>query len=159
MRTAPVESDMHLVVGIDGSEASNQALQHAADIVDQAGGEVTALAVVDPQVYEQRDGRGPITDREDALDRIVLETVEDAEQRSERYLEEAMAAVEADVTTALLYGSPVEAIVDYVSDRGDIDGIVVGHKRVDSEYERVLGSVAKGLIDRSPVPVTVVRDQ
>lgn len=150
---------MHLVVGIDGSEASKQALRHAAEIVEQAGGTVTALAVVDPQVYEQRDGSGPITDREDALDRIVQETVEDAEERSERYLEEVTTAVETDVETALLYGSPVEAIVDYVSDRGNIDGIVVGHKRVDSKYERVLGSVAKGLIDRSPVPVTVVRSQ
>lgn len=152
-----IATDMHLVVGIDGSESSEQALQHAARLVDASGGHVTAISVVDPQVYEQRTGGEPITNREEALDRIVQESIEDAEQRSETLLADAADQVEIDISTELLYGSPIDAISDYVAAHGDIDGIVVGHKRVTDRYERVIGSVAKGLIDRAPVPVTVVR--
>lgn len=148
---------MYLIVGIDGSEASDRALEHALEIATATDGRVTAVHAVDPQVYEQREGSGPITNRSDAEQRIVLETIEEAEARGEELLGEAVADVEPDVDTELLYGDPVQAISEYVEESGDVDGIVVGHRRLAEEYERLLGSVAKGLVERAPVPVTVVR--
>lgn len=149
---------MHLIVGIDGSEASDRALEHALEIATATDGRVTAVHAVDPQVYEQREGGGPITDRSDAEQRIVLETIEEAEARGEELLEVAVAAADPEmVDTELLYGDPVQAISEYVEGAADVDGIVVGHRRLAEEYERLLGSVAKGLVERAPAPVTVVR--
>lgn len=148
---------MHFVVCVDGSEQSDLALDHAVHLADATDGELTVVHAVDPQVYEQR-GAGPIRDRPDADQHFVVEAVEDAEARGEEILAEAVASVgDVPAEDVLLYGNPVEAVVDYVAKHvGEVDGVVVGHREVSERLERVLGSVAKGLIERSPVPVTVV---
>lgn len=148
---------MNLIVGIDGSQASNRALEYAAEIATATGGSVTAVHAVDPQVYEQREGGKSITDRPEAEKRLVLETIEAAEGRGEELLEAATASIDPEIETELLYGNPVKAISEYVDQRAAVDGIVVGHRQLSAEHERLLGSVAKGLVERAPVPVTVVR--
>lgn len=149
---------MHLVVCVDGSQGSDRALEHAIELAEATDGRLTVVHAVDPQVYESRAG-GPITDRSDADEHFVVEAVEDAEERGQEILDEAVDLVhEVPAESELLYGDPVEAIPEYAETREDVDGIVVGHRAVGDRYERVLGSVAKGLVERAPVPVTVVRD-
>lgn len=149
---------MNLIVAVDGSEPSDRALDHAVELAAATGGSITVVHAVDPQVYEQRSDQ-PITDPNAADQQYILEAVEDAEKRGERLLEEATARVgiEVELESERLYGDPVEAIAEFAAQRDDVDGIVVGHRRLADHYERVLGSVAKGLVERAPVPVTVVR--
>lgn len=149
---------MNLIVAVDGSEPSDRALEYAIELTDATGGTVTAVHAVDPQVYEQRASQ-PITDPEAVDQQFILEAVDDAEERGERLLEQTAESVgeEHDLDTELLYGDPVESIAEYAANRDDVDGIVVGHRQLADSYERVLGSVAKGLVERGPVPVTVVR--
>lgn len=146
---------MHLVVAYDGSEPSEQALAYACTVAERTDGRVTAVYAVDPQVYDQREGGQAITDRDEASKRMVLETIEKAEGRGEETLEEARAKAPIDIDTELRYGDPKEAIPSYLDE--DVEALVVGHRALGDKYERVLGSVAKGLLERSPVPVTVVR--
>lgn len=149
---------MHLVVCVDGSQGSDLALDHAVALADATDGRLTFVHAVDPQVYES-PGAGPIADRPDAAENLVVEAVADAEDRGEEILEAAAERVgEIETATELVYGDPVDAIATYVEERGDVDEIVVGHRAVGERYERVLGSVAKGLVERAPVPVTVVRE-
>ena len=61
-----------------------------------------------------------------------------------------------ELATELLYGDPVEQLSDFASTEG-LDAIFVGHRGHSEHAERFLGSVAKGLVERSDVPVTVVR--
>jgi nucleotide-binding universal stress UspA family protein len=70
----------------------------------------------------------------------------------------AVDAVDEDlrVETELLAGRPARAIAQHASERG-IDAIFVGHRGLSEERERVVGSVAKSVVDRADVPVTVVR--
>ncbi|WP_248518298.1 universal stress protein [Salinarchaeum laminariae] len=148
---------MQFVVCVDGSEQSDRALAHAADLVTATGGSLTVVHAVDPGVY-QRPGEGPISSRSEGEQSLVIEAIEDAEDRGETVLSEAREAVSVTVEEALLYGDPVEAIAEFVADRENVDGVVVGHRTVSDRHRQMLGSVARGLIERSPVPVTVVRE-
>lgn len=151
---------MKFVVAVDGSEQSDRALAFAIDLVDSENGSASLRVVhaVDPQVFNE-GGVEPVDGFSDIERRLVIESVEDAERRGLDILEDAAAdAAQKDVAveTELLYGDPVAQIPQYV-DAEDLDCIVVGHRGLDAHYERVLGSVAKGILERASVPVTVVR--
>ncbi len=148
---------MHFLVATDGSPESDQALGHAIDVSDAAGADLTVLHVVTPRVYSE--GVEPIRSLSDADRRLILENVENAEERGESILEDATAVASEsglDVETELLYGEPVESIVDY-ADPDVHDGLFVGHRGLSERAESLLGSVANGLVRHAPIPVTVVR--
>jgi len=148
---------MHFVVCVDGSDQSDRALAHAERLASATNGSLTAVHAVDPEVYQQA-GNGPIGDRSSGEQTLVIEAVEDAETRGEEILEDAREAVSIELEDVLLYGDPVEAIPEYVEERGDVDGVIVGHRTVSDRHRQVLGSVAQGLVELSPRPVTVVRE-
>jgi nucleotide-binding universal stress UspA family protein len=130
-------------------------LDHAATLAGAADAELVLVHAVNPSVYEVMDG--PVRDGSSAEERLLLESTEDAEERGQELLERAAAQVEGvQAETELLYGSPATAIADYAESVA-ADGVFVGHRDLSEEQERVLGSVAKRLVDNSPVPVTVVR--
>ncbi|ESS07681.1 MAG: universal stress protein UspA related nucleotide-binding protein [uncultured archaeon A07HB70] len=141
---------MRLLVAVDGSEQSDNALAHAERLAEATDGSLTPVHAVDPGVHEVADV-DPI-----AGDRLVVEDEGEAEDRARRILEEAAASVESvPVTVELLHGDPREVVPDFAASEG-YDGIVVGHRGLSERGERVLGSVAKSLVEHSPVPVTVV---
>jgi len=146
---------MRFVVAVDGTPGSERVLQHAASLAEAAAAELVLVHAVNPSVYEVMDG--PVRDGSNAEERLLLESTEDAEERGEQLLERAAERVEGVHTeTELLYGSPASAIAEYAEEVG-ADGVFVGHRDLSEEQERVLGSVAKRLVDNSPAPVTVVR--
>jgi len=109
-------------------------------------------------VYD-RGRREPPFSRSGFEDRLIVESVGDAEARCERLLDDALERASdagLEVDTEPLYGDPVETIPDYATTKG-YDGIFVGHRDLSDGHERVLGSVAKGVVERSSFPVTVVR--
>jgi nucleotide-binding universal stress UspA family protein len=148
---------MKFVVAVDGTEGSRRALERAIAWGAPADADVTVVYAVDPAVQSE-GGEEPVADIADAGDRLVVEDEGDAERRGERALEEA-ATVAADhgveVATELLYGPPAAAVAEYANEAG-VDGVFVGHRALSERQEEVLGSVAKGLIERTDVPVTVV---
>ncbi|QLH76005.1 universal stress protein [Halosimplex rubrum] len=149
---------MRFAVAIDGSSESDRALDHAVEVVTAAGAALTAVHSVDPDVYDT-GGTEPPTDRAEYDDRLVVESVDDAERRGERLLDDAVErAADAgfDIDAELLYGDPVRTIPDFATTEG-YDGVFVGHRGLSEAHERVLGSVAKGIVERSSLPVTVVR--
>jgi nucleotide-binding universal stress UspA family protein len=149
---------MKFAVAVDGSTESDRALDHAVELALAAGADLTAVHAVDPDVYDRGGTEAP-TDSAGYEDRLVVESVEDAERRGERLLDEAVdRAADAGLTVGrdLLYGDPVEAVPEFAATEG-YDGVFVGHRGLSDEHERVLGSVAKGIVERSSLPVTVVR--
>lgn len=148
---------MHYLVAVDGSEESLEALERAIAVAEPTGGSITVVHAVNPDVYEV-GGMEPITGPGDADDRLLLESVESAEERGSEVLEEAMATAAdhgIDVDADLLYGPPAERIVEYADDHG-VDGIYIGHRGMSDRLEGLLGSVAKTVVERATVPVTVV---
>lgn len=155
---AGVPPGMRLLVAADGSEASENALAYATDIGDGMHGSITVVHVVDPAVYEER-GAEPIATAADADERLIVESVADAEERGLAILDDAAefaAELGHDVETELLYGDPVEAITDY-AEREGYDTIYVGHRGRSERADLMLGSIAKAVVARATMPVTVVR--
>lgn len=149
---------MNLLVAVDGSREANEALAYATDIAGAVGGSITIVHAIDPDVYET-GGMEPITTLSDADQRLVLESVADAEDRGMAVIEDAETFAEElgyDVNSELLYGDPVSEITDY-AEQTNVDAIIVGHRGYSERTERLLGSVAKNIVERATVPVTVVR--
>ncbi|MFB6133317.1 MAG: universal stress protein [Halanaeroarchaeum sp.] len=149
---------MHAVVAVDGSAESYDALERALDETESRGGSVTVVHAVNPDVYEL-GGMEPISGIEDADERLLVESLEDAEQRGQSVLEEATsraAEYEVDVDAIMLYGPPADRVVEF-ADEHDVDAIYVGHRGMSERLEGLLGSVAKRVVERATVPVTVVR--
>lgn len=150
-------SGMKFLIATDGSTASDRALEYAASLVDLDRDAVTLVHVVDPEVYAETASE-PAADVTEAQDKIVA-SVRDAEDRGERILDDAVEdarAIGMDVDAELLYGNPATEVASYAADV-DADGVFVGTTGKSERAERVLGSVAKNLVERADCPVTVVR--
>ncbi len=148
---------MRFLVASDGSNASQRAVQFALDLAIGSGASMTVVYSVEPAVHSQ-GGTESVQDLPDAEDRLIQEDLEDTEARGERVLAGAARNVRdrgIEVETELLYGDPGDTIPSYAAE-GEFDLLVVGHRGLSERAERVLGSVAKDLIEDSPVPVTVV---
>lgn len=149
---------MKFLVAVDGSDEAATALTHAAKLASADAGSITVVHAVDPAVYDE-GGSEPISTLTAAQQRLIIESIEDAEQRGLELVEAAVDRAEEfglDVEGELVYGDPVRAISDYAEAEG-FAGIFVGHRGRSARTESFLGSVAKGLVERASVPVTVVR--
>ena len=138
----------HVLVPLDGSPLSDEALSHALETFDCR---VTVLNVVTPVDASMSEG-GVIEAGEDR--------VEAARERAEALVGRARDRAAADrvVDTAVRTGEPAETILEFV-DAGDVDHVVMGgHGGERSELaRRLLGTVATAVVGEAPVTVTVVR--
>lgn len=137
----------HLLVPVDGSPQSVEALQFASSEWDDA--EVTLLHVIDPVATNPRPS---------ALPGGSEEWYEEMCEAAEQLLEKARAAFdeETDVRTRIEVGRPAESIVA-VADEDEIDHVVLGSHGREGISRILLGSTAEYVVRRSPVPVTIVR--
>lgn len=139
----------HVLVPMDGSPLSGDALEHALETFDC---QVTVLNVVTPL-----DGG--------MSESGVIETDEDrlaaARERAERAVADARERAEAagqTVDTAVATGEPAETILAFVEDH-DVDHVVMGgHGGEQGRVaRRLLGTTATAVVGEAPVSVTVVR--
>ena len=135
---------MHIVVAVDQSEESENALATAIDAIESTEGTVTAVHAVesDPSAAETGDSAGERMNRGE-------EVLREAEEKN------------SSIETELLDGDPVKVIAEY-AEVNDADVIYVGHRGLTSEEEELsegdrgaLGSVARGLVQRTRVPVSI----
>lgn len=148
---------MKFLVAVDGSQEAADALAYATEIADAMDGSITAVHAVDPDVYDT--GGSEPSSRSDTDRRLIVRSVEEAEERGLRILDEAARRAEElgrDIETELLYGEPVKTITTYADD-ADFDAIFVGHRGRSERTDLMLGSVAKTIVERATVPVTVTR--
>jgi Universal stress protein UspA and related nucleotide-binding proteins len=135
------------VVATDGSTVSDEAVTHAAEhaaamdvtleIVHVIAPETTFVdgELVRPSETELLDEGNEVLDRARAL---------------------ATDTADVTVETELLTGRPADAIAEHATDTG-AEAIYVGHRGLSKKREQVVGSVAKSVLDRATLPVTVVR--
>jgi nucleotide-binding universal stress UspA family protein len=139
----------HVLVGYDGTDRADAALDHALDEYPDAS--FTVLTVIDPT--DVSFSRGPVLpDRPE-------EWFEDEKAAAEETLEaarERAADRGVDVETDHVVGRPASAICEY-ADEHDVDHVVVGSHGRTGVARVLLGSVAEAVMRRSPSPVTVVR--
>lgn len=138
----------HVLIPLDESEQSEQALVHAIETASDA--RVTLLTVINPST-----GFSPGTGAPGAGEVWY----ESQKERATERLAEASEAVEARgmaVETVVETGRPQAVIVNY-AEMHDIDQIIMGSHGRRGVSRLLLGSVAEKVVRCSPVPVTVVR--
>ncbi|MFP4632652.1 MAG: universal stress protein [Halobacteriales archaeon] len=149
---------MRYLVALDGSPESDEALESCVEIASALDAYVEALYVVQPELHDL-GGDEPIGTALDAAEKLVLESVVDAEQRGLDVLDEAEERLKqagVDGGSTLLYGDPATEIARHAEHEG-FDGVYVGHQGMSRRMESYIGSVAGDVVRRASVPVTVVR--
>jgi nucleotide-binding universal stress UspA family protein len=146
----------HALVPLDGSALAECSLHHLkAMMKDGHVGEATLFNVVKVEIPWVK-----IDDQFEHLDVTLLR--EKAFQASQRYL----AAVEARLasegirvkTASREAVSPDSAILDYTGERG-MSVIIMATHGYTGMKKMLLGSVAFGVLNQSPVPVLLIRPE
>lgn len=134
-----------ILVPTDGSEASLDAVDEAAELADEQGARIHVLYVLDLTMLADADSVTVV----DAMEASGEEAIEQARTRAR---ETGVEAVEASVQR----GTPYRAILEY-ADENDIDLVVMGTHGRTGLNRLLLGSVTEKLVRLSPVPVLTVR--
>jgi nucleotide-binding universal stress UspA family protein len=137
-----------VLVPFDGSALSEEALEFACERFPEA--DVTALFVVDTSVTHQP---------ETFVGAKLGEVYEQREAEGEEILdgaEELAEELDTSISTAIERGRPSKVVLDYV-EAHDIDHVVIGSHSQDLIERFFVGSVAERVVDRIPVPVTIIR--
>ncbi|WP_324664965.1 universal stress protein [Haloarcula sediminis] len=139
----------HVLVPLDGSPLSDDALEHALETFDCR---VTVLNVVAPLDTSMSEG-GVLAPGKDRR----VEAKARADRLVARARDQATAA-DRTVETAVETGDPADAILGFV-DGHDVDHVVMGGHGGgrSSVARRLLGTVATAVVGEASVTVTVVR--
>jgi len=136
-----------IVVPIDLSSCSLDALEYAAQFVKQIGASITMLHVMEPVAY--------------GLDFSLSHANEWKRQR--KYLEERLTVLSACLTSfgvktdhVLMPGLPADSITSYVTAH-ECDLMVMGTHGRRGISRILLGSIADAMLRHAPCPVLTVR--
>lgn len=143
---------MGYLVATDGSTVSDSAVIHAAHEAAVWGRSLTIVHVLTPEP-KLVDGELVLPASETAIEtgQTLL-----AEAESLAFDTAAEHNVDIDISTELLAGWPADTITDYARTH-PFDGIFVGHRGLSDASSSVLGSVAKSVLDKATVPVTIIK--
>ncbi|QCC46977.1 universal stress protein [Halobellus limi] len=135
-----------ILVAMDDSEMAAEALRHALDAHGDA--EITVLAVVGEP--SQLMGRATAIATADDPRRKAEEIAAPVLDRARKIADEHG----REITTSVGYGAPAREIVNRAE---EFDAVVIGSHGGTLRDRLIVGDVAKTVVNRSPVPVTVVR--
>ena len=141
---------MSHLVATDGSAEGDDAVRYAARQAAAFDEPLEIAHVLTPDA-EVVDGTIILPGEDEAV-----EAGEGVLERATALAREAAGGDDLAVVTELLTGRPADAITGYATDAG-ADAVYVGHRGLSEERERVVGSVAKSVVDKATVPVTVIR--
>ncbi len=139
-----------IVVGYDGSQSAQAALDFSVSLAKAEGGSVVVAHVLEwspysfltPQELEERHKR-----RGEELER--------AETAVLKPIVDKLSGSGVTVSTALKYGHITDTLCKIAKDEG-ADQIVIGRTGHSGLATRIFGSVAGSLAQAAPVPVTIV---
>lgn len=146
-----------VVIGFDGSPNAQRAIDFVSRLTPQKGGEVTVFRAVD-QMHVPSHSLAPSGARATVaaeVQRINAEHLARVKKENAR----AAATLERAgwrVRTATSPGAPLHDLLGVV-DSVAADLLVVGARGASGVQRLLLGSVAEGAVNRSRVPVLVVR--
>lgn len=138
-----------VVTGIDGSEGSVRAAQHAAAIARHWGASLKLVTVV--RTPEGWWGIGGAPPSPEALSSALVES----QQQILKEIEESLDLEGVDYETVEELGDPVSRIIA-VCDNKDADLLVIGRRGAGLAERVILGSTADRLTHLAECPVLVV---
>jgi universal stress protein A len=143
-----------ILVPLDFSPPSDQALQYAAALAEEFAASVVLLHVV-----EERLVTGPLPAEVylGELPKVREDLVKEAQTRLMKCLE-TLNAQGITATGEVLVGGPSQVILDQAVNKG-VDLIVMGTHGRTGLTHLLIGSVAERVIRHAPCPVFVVRER
>ena len=138
------------VVGFDGSEAAQRALDFAIKKAAAQGGEIVIAHVLEWSPYSF------LTPTE--LEERHKRRKEELERAEEAIIAPAVKSVEGkgvNIQTALRYGHIAETLCD-IAKKENAAQIVIGRNGHSTFGSRIFGSVAGNLVQTAPIPCTIV---
>ena len=166
VRTAPcsvlvvrraVRTVMNIVIGVDGSEQSAGAVRLASRLEPPADARILLLTAL-RQISEPLNALLPAEIRKTAASRVASinkSRVAEARANLQRLAEEPRAAGWR-VDIAIKNAAPLPSLLAAVT-QTDADLLIVGATGASGLRRLLFGSAAQGALDRSPVPVLIVR--
>jgi nucleotide-binding universal stress UspA family protein len=139
-----------IVVGVDGSGHSHEALAWAAKEAAIRDAPLTVLTV-HPAVVGYAGG--PTTYPGDEAD--TAKARDSAQAETDKVLNELGAGKPASVTVHAVHGLPAQELVE-ASESADL--IVLGHRGAGGFARLLLGSVTSQVAEHAHCPVTIVRN-
>ncbi|MGH2348149.1 MAG: universal stress protein [bacterium] len=147
----------HIVLGVDGSEASEKAVGMAAELASKLGSEVTVVhAVADPMMIMP-----PVAPTEAMMTPPLLaeEALEDLEKAGREILartSERLKNAGVACSTRLERGYAGNQVVQIARSSG-ADLIILGSRGHGKLEELLLGSVSDAVVREAPCSVLIVR--
>lgn len=132
-----------ILVGYDGSDASNRALDHACELAKLYGCPLTVLTAAADRLFDDNGVLIPALDDEVGR-RTAAQGVQRACRQGVSKVHARTSLEAADDALTLAAGE-------------GFDLVVVGHRGHGGLKELLLGSTAKSVLDRAPCSVLVVR--
>ncbi|WP_330357930.1 universal stress protein [Streptomyces chartreusis] len=144
------EAAGRVVVGVDGSDSSKQALRWAVRQAELTGAEVEAVTAWDiPPFHGSLAWLPPSSSDEGALEARARQELEDA-------VEEVLGSrPPVVVRTVVRYGTPASVLLDAAR---EASLLVVGSRGLGGFAGLLLGSVAQHCVQHAACPVVVFRE-
>jgi nucleotide-binding universal stress UspA family protein len=146
------------VLGVDGSRHARRAAELLATLDPPRGARVTVVRVEEPMVMPPSAGRLPGGIRGILRQQVAAINAE-RRARAQRDVDQVAARLARRgwrAQTSVRLGAPLEELLGTVAATG-AGALVVGARGAGGLKRLVLGSCADGALNRSPVPVLVVR--
>ena len=147
-----------ILVGIDGSEYSRNAVNYALDLAVKYGSELFLLAIVPSKVHHG--------DSSGVFGMVTPSYFDEYKKEAEKWFEEIINHINKETTidTSTRVKSEVittpfstpASILNYAEER-DVDLIVIGTRGKSGLKKMLLGSVASDVVTYSYCPVLVVK--
>lgn len=138
-----------IVVGADGSEASQRAAQTASAMARSRGAELHVVTVVRPP-----EGWWGVVGSPPSAGSLV-DAMADAQRHAIDTTMEAIDASDLEVVTAEELGDPASMLIQYCANH-DADLLVIGKRGAGLAERLLVGSVADRVVHRCDLPVLVI---
>lgn len=153
-----------VLVGVDGSENSNRALEFALGLAEKYNASISILNVFEVQIAAQTinanvapvpEGPSPFSTRPSPdFSKDLIKIHDQTLTNSVTHAKETNPNL--TVSSMLKIGEPALEIVNTAKE-GNFDIIVIGHRGAGRMSELILGSVSEKVAHLAPCPVIIVK--
>lgn len=150
-RTPPQDRQPRILVPVDGSDGSDQALDMLSTFFDLESADIMLLHVIESLWLPEDENGEP----QEGADRVALQLRLQAEELLARARTRILPC-HAGVSTLVREGVPANEILS-AADQGDYDLVVVGATEASDLKHQVLGSVSSKVAWNAPCSVLLVR--
>jgi len=145
-----------ILVGVDGSENSDRALDFALDLAEKFNASITILNVTESLVINAfvDDSNSYLSGKTTVLDKDLRKIHDEILTRNVARAKTVKPNL--TVSSMLKEGNPALEIVNTAKEEG-FNVIIVGHKGLSKVEELFLGSVSEKEAHLTPCPVVIVK--